>query len=943
MFSQFWRQTLSVSLFTALMLNSELVLSQILTPKQQIAQLAKLETWQAVVEQGKSLQTSFVKTPSQQVLLLKALGKEALKREQLNAALAYYQQLAAFTQEQPVSSDHFHAQKMQGITSYHLGNYLESIKYYQNALNVMRQLGDPLEQAHLYSNLGLAFLKSHDLEQAINNYVEAHRLYEMHGSDQDRADMLLNLSGAYIRQYRYEIAEDMLLRAVSLFNQLKDDYGLAIAQANLGVIYSETDKYQLARASLLAAIKYYKSVSSNRHLSFEYTNLANLSVAVGNIDNAQQEAEQALKYAELADIESGRMEALFPLANIQLHLGEFELAKTYIQESIRLAREQGAGLREKEGLAVLALVQANLGESQAAIESFAEYKKLQRKLLNDNLITRLQEYQSKMEAAELSQEITMLKQQKAMQALNMEKREQLIWFAIAVALSVFIAAISIYRKRMEQAANLQLSQQVAKRTAELQKLADELRQANQVKSQFLANISHEIRTPLTSILGHSEALLLEYKDDANIQGALQVVQRQGQHLKDLVSDVLDLSKIEAQRFELEFTEFTLQELLSDISDMFQYACEKKGLSFIVEDNLTNPFVVKLDYIRLKQILINLLGNAVKFTERGRVILSVKEKQGGVRFSVLDTGIGMDEEQLKRIFESFQQGDNSISRRFGGSGLGLSLSQQLASMMGGSIQVNSQHGRGSEFSVLIPCVAMSSQTAQEAVTKESDTAQLSGTVLVAEDHIDNRTLFTRLLEQLGVEVLSAENGSEAVEKTLIEFPDLVLMDIQMPKMNGLDALKLLRESGFDGPVYALTANVMEHEIKEYLSLGFTGHLGKPLDRVKLIQVLQCHLASNRSDLSLDLQIDMSDLVESFASSLEQERFTVMDLWQSQNWSELQSACHRIAGAASTFGFNDIAKTAKQLEEELKSPQADHTCRQHWYLILCDELLQASISE
>ncbi|MGB0843043.1 MAG: sensor histidine kinase, partial [Pseudoalteromonas shioyasakiensis] len=230
---------------------------------------------------------------------------------------------------------------------------------------------------------------------------------------------------------------------------------------------------------------------------------------------------------------------------------------------------------------------------------------------NDQLYARLNEYQSKIEASELNQEIALLKQQQAVQTLQIEQREQLTWFAILLLITGTVAVVSMYRKRMERAANVELSQQVAKRTAELQKLADELGEANKVKSQFLANISHEIRTPLTSIIGNSEALLHEYQHDKHIQGPLQVIQRQGEHLKELVSDVLDLSKIEAQRFELEFTEFALEQLLDDVTDMFQHVCEAKGLNFILVNHLPTPYVVRLDYVRLKQVLINLLGNAVK--------------------------------------------------------------------------------------------------------------------------------------------------------------------------------------------------------------------------------------------------------------------------------------------------------------------------------------------
>ncbi|WP_171037340.1 tetratricopeptide repeat-containing hybrid sensor histidine kinase/response regulator [Pseudoalteromonas phenolica] len=910
--------------------------------------IKQLSDWQFAQLEAKKLADSIKFNIPEYSILLTQMGRESLNREKLKDAEAYFTELADINPEPLSSNEKFTAFKMLGITAYYQGEYDKSINHYQTALNIAKLRNNPLELANIHNNLGLALLKAHDLESTIRHYVEAHRLYELHGTAQDKADMLLNLSGAYIRQYRYEIAKDMLLRAIRLFNQLNDEYGVALAQANLGVIYSETGQSSLARASLQAAVAYYEKIGSARRLSFEYSNLANLSVALGEMERGYEEAQKALQYAEQVDLDSGRMEALYPLAKLQVYLGDFTAALESIEASIELARAQGSKLREKESLAILAVVQAALGEHKKSLETFSAFQKLQRQLLNDQLVARLNEYQSKIEATELNQEIASLKQQQEVQTLQMEQREQLTWLIILLFITGSVAIVSMYRKRMEHVANIELSQQVAKRTAELQKLADELGEANKVKSQFLANISHEIRTPLTSIIGNSEALLHEYQYDKRIQASLQVIQRQGEHLKGLVSDVLDLSKIEAQRFELEFTEFTLDQLLEDVTDMFQHVCEAKGLNFFVDNQLPSPYAVRLDYVRLKQVLINLLGNAVKFTEFGHVELVVSQKNNGVKFSVNDTGIGMDTVQLQHIFDCFQQGDNSITRRFGGSGLGLCLSQQLATMMGGSIQVKSVPKQGSQFYIVIPCARLEPgfeinnlvNPAQEI----SQVSQFSGTVLIAEDHDDNRALFERILTQLGVEVITAENGQVALEKALSEFPDMILMDIQMPVLDGLEAFDLLQRAGFDRPIFALTANVMQHEIQSYLTLGFAGHLGKPLNRDKLVQVLSEHLEREAEASEFDIKVDMSDLVASFALSMDQERHKVIELWQKQDWTELKAVCHRLTGAASTFGFEDIAKIAKHIELALKNPkEVDPHGLQHWYLMLCNEMQQIELSE
>lgn len=906
---------------------------------ERVSQLNDLASWQEVVETGERLRLHPDISLMMLQHLIENLGREALKHQKYQIANDYFIELEELTAVNPVSDAFYKAVKSQGIAAYFQASYKQSTLAYHRALKIATLRDKPLEIANMHSNLGLAYTQTHELDLAILHYVSAHQLYQQHGDIQDKADIMLNLSGVYIRQLRYNIAEEMLLRAIKLFNELQDDYGTALSQANLGVIYKHTERWALSRVSLMAAIDYYESVESWQHLSFEYANLATLSLLEGNIEQGLTEANFALYYAEQANSQGGRREALYPYAQALLAQGQYQQAKESIQEAIILAKEAGAALRERDSLLLLSFIESSLDQPRQALANYQKYQRLQSKLLNTSLSKRLEQYQDTIAENQLSQEIKTLKQYQALQKLQIEQREQLVWLGALFILSLGIAGVSVYRKRVLQLTKTELSRQVAQRTAQLQQVADELREANQVKSQFLANISHEIRTPLTSILGHTEALLIDNQRDPNLQSSLRVVHRQGEHLRDLICDVLDLSKIEALQFELEFTEFELESLINDVSDMFQHACVLKGLKFVIHNHLRDSLVVELDYIRLKQVLINLLGNAVKFTEAGSIQLTITIVEGGVEFVIEDSSIGMDEIYLQGIFDSFQQGDNSISRRFGGSGLGLSLSQQLVDMMGGKISVESTLNKGSTFTVLVPCVPTSMPSKIDKMEGLKEFKALSGKVLIAEDHDDNRSLFCRLVSSLGVDVIVANNGAAAVEVCLTEFPDLVLMDIQMPQVDGLEAFKILREAGYDGPIYALTANVMPKEVNAYLEHGFTGHIGKPISTDHLHQILAKHLMY--IDEISAMQIDMSDLKASFLATLEEERYNIVDLWESRQTKSLQNACHRLAGAAVTFGFNDIAQTAKQLEQVVIT--TDRMQAQHFYLILCDELKVAATSE
>ena len=437
----------------------------------------------------------------------------------------------------------------------------------------------------------------------------------------------------------------------------------------------------------------------------------------------------------------------------------------------------------------------------------------------------------------------------------------------------------------------------------------------------MANISHEIRTPLTAILGQTDDLINGLYEPENLQDELKIIQRHSDHLKSLINDVLDLSKIEANRLELNISCFDIVQLVSDVHAMFITQAKAKHLQIRFDNHVGNAFYTKLDLMRVKQILINLCANAIKFTQAGQVVVSLNKTEQGLVFIVKDTGIGMNSSQLKQIFECFSQADNSISRRFGGTGLGLSLSQQLASMMGGYISVQSEFKRGSQFSLFLPCVEVEKELDEyEHVSAAEQVKQLTGRVVLAEDHPDNRRLISRYLRSMGLEVIAVENGEQAVEKCLQIYPDLVLLDIQMPIMDGRAAFSLLQQCGFQAPIFALTANAMSHEVDDYLALGFTGYLGKPLDKNAFYNTLAQHLGEAKQEAAYTAKIDMSDLVTSFKQSFTFESETISQHHNSNDLEALQKDSHRILGAAQMFALDDIAKAAKNLDMALLNKQS-----------------------
>lgn len=380
--------------------------------------------------------------------------------------------------------------------------------------------------------------------------------------------------------------------------------------------------------------------------------------------------------------------------------------------------------------------------------------------------------------------------------------------------------------------------------------------ASRAKSEFLANMSHEIRTPMTAILGYTE-ILHESVTTPGARESVEVIQRNGLHLLDLINDILDISKIEAAQMVAEQIPCSPRQMLNDISLVMQNRASQKQLAFEIDVDPCVPEIIHTDPTRLKQILLNLVSNAIKFTHEGSVRLCASLNQEASRpvleLRVEDTGIGMTPEQIDRLFKPFTQADSSTTRKFGGTGLGLCISKRLAEILGGTIQIESAPGRGSTFRVLI-AISSSDIAAPEPLPATSDDLHphpptpfiepvekpLAGRhILLAEDGHDNQRLISYLLKKNGAEVTIASHGQEAVE-LLDRAPhrfDLIIMDMQMPVLDGYQAATMMRATGVTLPILALTAHAMSDDERKCLDAGCNAYLTKPIQRTKLLQTLE----------------------------------------------------------------------------------------------------------
>ncbi|RYZ52115.1 MAG: response regulator, partial [Proteobacteria bacterium] len=376
--------------------------------------------------------------------------------------------------------------------------------------------------------------------------------------------------------------------------------------------------------------------------------------------------------------------------------------------------------------------------------------------------------------------------------------------------------------------------------------------ANSAKSAFLANMSHEIRSPLGAIMGFVGLLKDEQISTEETQEYLGVIERNSHQLLRIIDDILDLSKVEAGKMLIEQIDFSLLEVLADFSSLMGFRARENGIDFTLRADTPLPDPVTSDPTRVRQILSNIVGNAIKFTKKGLVELIVSYADDKLRFVVKDSGVGISSEEANRLFKAFGQADASTTRKFGGTGLGLVLTKRLSQALGGDFWLESSEvGVGSVFIAEIHIEKPADFkfihgsrfkfTTQPVVPRQQDNTLLVGkSILVVEDSPDNQMLLRVLLTRYGAKVEIAEDGLMGVEKAMTDAFDIVLMDVQMPRMDGYEAVTFLRSKHYSVPIIALTAHAMIEEREKCLSVGYTDFLSKPIDRSKLLELLKLTL-------------------------------------------------------------------------------------------------------
>ncbi len=667
---------------------------------------------------------------------------------------------------------------LKGWCYWQQGEYDDGVDILQDALKISRDINNKPLQARVLNNLGYIYRDRGDLADALNHFEGALKINEKLG---DEVAQSVNLSSIAYLLYDlndYENALEFALRCLPIFEKANDLHRLNALYHILGNIYFKQEQH-------LEALRYFEE---NLRLSEQDTMMHALAISglgkvyykMNDLANARKHLVDALKESEeLSNVEV-QIICQFYIGRMMMDEGNYRQAQQHMNAAFELADEYN---RKHDVMSVheaLAQLYDKMGDIPKAFYHLKAYEQMKEEIFKQTTFNKIR---------------------------NLQTRQQ----------------VELAQKEKE----------VAEQTAQL-------------KQQFMANMSHEIRTPMNAIVGMT-SLLMSKNPLPEQMKYLKAIQQSADNLLVIINDILDLSKIEAGKIVIEQTDFSLREVTNSVRDMLMFKAEEKGLQFKVNVEEEIPVRVIGDPTRINQVLINLAGNALKFTEKGyievRVTIQKKaEKKYWLKFEVIDTGIGISPDYVSKIFESFTQAGTDVARKFGGTGLGLTISKQLVELMGGEIGVTSELGKGTTFFAIIPLEESDVQVVEQkgsAVDEQTMKKLNDVKLLLVEDNEFNRMVAEDTLKELlpGITIDIAINGQEAVDRVQKEQYDIVLMDIQMPVMDGVTATRTIRTTlpapAKDVKIIAMTANVLQEDVAQYFNTGMNAYVSKPFQVDELL--------------------------------------------------------------------------------------------------------------
>ncbi|MBK6962794.1 MAG: tetratricopeptide repeat protein [Bacteroidales bacterium] len=722
-----------------------------------------------------------------------------------------------------------------GIIETYNGDYPQALESLKKAADIGNEIKDKSGLSYVYITTGNTYCGLGNYPEGLKNYLAALKKFEELNDKNGILTALVNIGNVYNFEQKYPEALKNHLRALKIAEELKSKSSISSCYLNIGYTYDLQNNNNKAIEFYTKSLKINEELNDKFSITGCYAQIGAVYTKIGNYSEALKMLFLAAKGWEELGMAEGLANTYAEIGNNYTKQKRYEEAYHYLRNALSITKEN---LGSKESIKYvydfLAKLDSASGNYEEALKHYKLFIIYRDSLMNNDNKNKLTEQKMQYEF-DKKESITKAEQEKkdaiALQQLQTQK---FVRNAFIVGFIVVLLFAGLFFRQRNK---------IKKGNVDLQVAKDRAEQSEQFKQQFLANMSHEIRTPMNAVMGMTSLVLdtpLAEKQKFYLEG----IKKSSDTLLHIINDILDLSKIEAGKMELEKIDFSLTDTLKQVKLTLNHRAEEKGLELLLKIDPEIADVFMGDPVRLNQVLINLTGNAIKFTEKGSVSIEVTkgDPESGLQFSIIDTGIGIPKEKLQTVFENFSQANASDSRKYGGTGLGLSISRQLVELMGGKISIESEEGFGTTFSFYANFDKGSAERLEKRLASEEqvDGHILDGlTILVVDDNKYNRIVARDTLESISsATVIAAGSAAEAIDLLKSTKFDVVLMDVQMPVMSGFEATMLIRnqKSGIGNhniPIIALTASVLRTDLDKCKAAGMDSYIAKPFNASQLI--------------------------------------------------------------------------------------------------------------
>ncbi|MCT4579897.1 MAG: ATP-binding protein [Flavobacteriales bacterium] len=823
---------------------------------------------------------------------LSKLYESSKEPNDINKAIEYAKTSIAISNNINYTTKKIKAIHQLGQLYRNIGNYKQALIHHNQGLNIAKEYANQKAIATAYINIGKVYAASKEEDLAKENFLNAIKI-----GDKIKNPLIKSIANSSLGDFNKQLKKDNIstqyyIEALDNILQTDNIYMQGIAYKNVGIMQRQTHQNEASVVSLKKSLQKFEIVNDKKELS----------------------------------------EINFFLGEYYQEIKDYDNAIIYMKNSLGFAELSGHQTFIKKGYENL----ANVYERNNDFKNAYNYQKYYCAIKDTKLISELE---AQLEIERKNGEIALINQQRR---IELEAERTRTYILLFIAIIVLIFSITLYY-------NLRQKNKINKDLALATKAANK---SKQEKEEFFTFTSHEIRTPLNAVVGMTQLLGKTNLNETQTK-YLKTIKSSANNILFLVNDVLDLAKLEKGAIKLEKVNTSIREIVLDLIDSLSFKTHDKEvtLSYHIDESVPNH--IKADPLRINQILLNLTDNALKFTEKGTVQVDVKlvetdQESATLRFTVKDTGIGISNEKIEKIFESYQQASIDTSRHYGGTGLGLAITKQLVELMGSKIEIESKVNHGTTFSFTIKFPK--SETEIEELANDSASEQLSNVSILAVDDTDlNRSIFYDLVysKENNVEVTLAEDGQKAIELSQRKKFDVIMMDLQMPVLNGFETTKKLREDhsnpNQNTPIIAMTAHVIEGVSTRCDEVGMNDYISKPINTAILFKKIKQYInvptsTENKNNSSENTSLDqpvalktslvdlssLSELVggnptkiikyiDLFLKNIPHDFALLKEQFSTENWSECAKTAHKIKGNVSYMGIQPAKELLIEIEK------------------------------